>query len=72
METSIIEQLDQSRYNLLKWITFGWGIWYATFILKDVINNPTIIHIAGLLVTEILLYFSVLAFLISSLIYNRN
>ena len=46
METSKIEQLDKLRYNLLKWTTIGWGIWYGTFILKDVINNSTIIQIA--------------------------
>ncbi|HEY3369292.1 MAG TPA: hypothetical protein VGK10_00510 [Prolixibacteraceae bacterium] len=43
METSLIEQLDKSRYNLLKWCTIGWGIWFGTFILKDIINSPTII-----------------------------
>jgi hypothetical protein len=46
METSIIEKLEKSRYNLLKWTTIGWGIWYGTFILKDVIDNTAIIQIA--------------------------
>lgn len=46
MGTSIIEQLNKTRYNLLKWTTIGWGIWYGTFILKDVIDNSTIIQIA--------------------------
>ena len=46
METSIIEKLEKSRYNLLKWTTVGWGIWYGTFILKDVIDNSAIIQIA--------------------------
>jgi hypothetical protein len=46
METSIIEKLEKSRYNLLTWTTIGWGIWYGTFILKDLIDNSTIIQIA--------------------------
>ncbi len=46
METSIIERLNRTRYDLLKWTTIGWGIWYGTFILKDVIDNSTIIHVA--------------------------
>jgi hypothetical protein len=46
METSIIEKLEKSRYNLLTWTTIGWGIWYGTFILKDVIDNSAIIQIA--------------------------
>ena len=46
MQTSIIEKLAKSRYNLLKWTTVGWGIWYGTFILKDVIENRIIIQIA--------------------------
>ncbi len=46
MGTSMIEKLEKSRYNLLKWTTIGWGIWYGTFILKDVIHNTTIITIA--------------------------
>jgi len=32
METSLIERLDKSRYNLLKWTTIGWAIWFATII----------------------------------------
>jgi len=43
METSLIERLDKLRYNLLKWCTIGWGIWFGTFILKDLINSPAII-----------------------------
>jgi hypothetical protein len=46
METSIIEKLEKSRYNLLTWTTIGWGIWYGTFILRDVIDNSAIIQIA--------------------------
>ena len=46
METSLIEQLDKSRYNLLKWTTIGWGIWYGTFISRDLINNPMVVQIA--------------------------
>lgn len=46
METSLIEQLDKSRYNLLKWCTIGWGIWFGTFILKDLIDSPVILGAA--------------------------
>lgn len=144
METSSIEQLEKTRYNLLKWLTIGWAIWFGTFILKDSVQNHTIIgaastvgalgwiifiinlikflklkrelgwdkkaekalndelhqlnmhksfqigfgvviwttafflgfaeftEIKALLVTEITLYFGVLAVLISGLIYNRD
>ncbi len=43
METSLIEQYDKSRYNLIKWLTLGWIVWYGTFIAKDLINNKLII-----------------------------
>ncbi len=43
METSIIEKLDKSRYNLLKWFTVGWTIWFGGFILKDLISNKLIL-----------------------------
>ncbi|MGE5394112.1 MAG: hypothetical protein ACM3P1_05160 [Candidatus Saccharibacteria bacterium] len=46
METSLIEKLDKSRYNLMKWITIGWGIWYATIIGNNVIHGHIIIQIA--------------------------
>jgi len=46
METSLIEQLNKSRYNMLKWITIGWGIWYATLIAKNEIHGNIIIQIA--------------------------
>jgi hypothetical protein len=47
METSIIEQLEKSRYNLLKWLTIGWAIWFGTFILKDSVQNHTILGAAS-------------------------
>lgn len=47
METSIIEKLEKSRYNLLKWLTIGWAIWFGTFILKDSVQNQTIIGAAS-------------------------
>ncbi len=43
METSMIEKLDKSRYNLLKWFTIGWTIWFGGFILKDLISNKLIL-----------------------------
>ena len=39
----MIEKLDKSRYNLLKWFTVGWTIWFGGFILKDLINNKLIL-----------------------------
>jgi len=47
METSIIEQLEKSRYNLLKWLTIGWAIWFGTFILKDSVQNHFILGAAS-------------------------
>ncbi|MCK9206499.1 MAG: hypothetical protein M0P66_05245 [Salinivirgaceae bacterium] len=42
METSLIEKMDKSRYNLIKWLTIGWTIWFGTYIAKDWINNRLI------------------------------
>ncbi len=39
METSLIEKLDKSRYNMVKWFTVGWAIWFGGFILKDVMSS---------------------------------
>ena len=39
METSMIERVNKLRYNLLKWSTIGWGIWFGTFTLNDIIDN---------------------------------
>ena len=46
METSTIEQLDKSRYKLLKWTTIGWSIWFGAYILKGFIKEPVIINLA--------------------------
>jgi hypothetical protein len=43
MKTSLIEELDKSRYNLIKWFTIGWTIWFGGFILKDLIRNKLIL-----------------------------
>lgn len=47
METSTIEKLEKTRYNLLKWLTIGWAIWFGTFILKDSVQNQMIIGAAS-------------------------
>lgn len=39
MATSTIEQLDQFRYNNIKWFTISWAIWYGAFIIKNVLTN---------------------------------
>jgi hypothetical protein len=44
METSLIEKLDKSRYNLIKWFTLGWSIWFGGFILNGLISNK-LLHI---------------------------
>ena len=40
MEVSLIEK---ARYDTLKWLTVGWGVWFGLFILKDLILNKIII-----------------------------
>ena len=47
METSLIEKLEKTRYNLLKWLTIGWAIWFGTFILKDSVQNHVILGVAS-------------------------
>jgi hypothetical protein len=52
METSLIEQLDKSRYSLIKWLTAGWTVWFGSFIIKDLIDSKVIVGtmlVAGLI-----------------------
>ena len=49
METSIIEKLDKSRYNLLKWFAVSWALWFGTFIIKGVLNNSIVIGVVVLI-----------------------
>lgn len=49
METLLIEQLDKSRYNLQKWGTIGFGIWFASIILNNFMDNVLINLFAALL-----------------------
>ena len=49
METSIIEQYDKKRFNLIKWLTLGWALWFGAYIIKDLINSKTIFGIILLL-----------------------
>lgn len=39
METTLVEQYDKLRYNLIKWLTVGWAAWFGTYILTDFIND---------------------------------
>lgn len=39
METSKIEQLDKLRFNLLKWLTIGWAIWFGSYVFKNLIQQ---------------------------------
>jgi len=43
MKTSLIEQLNNSRYNLIKWLTIGWSIWVGTYVAKDLIEYQLIL-----------------------------
>jgi divalent metal cation (Fe/Co/Zn/Cd) transporter len=43
MEMSLIEKMNKSKYNLIKWFTVGWTIWFGGFILKDLIFNKIIL-----------------------------
>lgn len=38
----MIEKLDKARYNLMKWLTLGWAVWFGAYILKDLINSKFI------------------------------
>lgn len=42
METSRIEQLNKLRFNLLKWLTIGWAIWFGSYVFKNLINQPAV------------------------------
>ena len=42
MEISLIEKLDKSRYDFMKWCTIGWTIWFGTYILRDFIPTPEV------------------------------
>lgn len=45
MGTSKIEQLDKLRFNLLKWLTIGWAIWFGSFVFKNLINQQMVTSI---------------------------
>lgn len=49
MKNSTIELLDYSRYNIIKWFTLGWSIWFGCCILKDFINHPIFIGVSTLI-----------------------
>jgi len=38
----LIEKMDKSRFNLLKWLTIGWAIWFGTYILRDWLDDKLI------------------------------
>jgi hypothetical protein len=42
MEMSLIEQLDKTRFHLVKWLTIGWGIWFGSYILKDIVGSKLV------------------------------
>lgn len=42
MKPTIIEQLDKSRYRLVKWMTIGWALWFGFYIIKDHINSKIV------------------------------
>jgi len=44
-----MEEVNKLRYNLLKWFTVGWTIWFGGFILKVLIQNKIILVIIMLI-----------------------
>lgn len=56
METSSIQKLDKSRYNLIKWLLISWILWFGGFILKDFISN----RLVELIINIIALFGSVM------------
>ena len=44
-----MEEVNKLRYNLLKWFTVGWTIWFGGFILKGLIQNKIILVIIMLI-----------------------
>lgn len=74
METSLIEKLDKSRYNLIKWFTLGWSIWFGGFILKGLISNKLLINIIAFigLIGAIIYAINLLRFLKIVKIVNAN
>jgi type IV secretory pathway VirB6-like protein len=49
MKPTIIEQLDKSRYRLVKWMTIGWALWFGFYIIKDHINSKIVFGLLLLL-----------------------
>jgi|WetSurMetagenome_2_1015567.scaffolds.fasta_scaffold1191816_1 hypothetical protein len=49
MENTLIEKFDKSRYNMLKWFTVGWTIWFGTYIVRNFIGNNRIIGVIALI-----------------------
>jgi len=60
MENSLIEQFDKARYNMRKWFTVGWAIWFGSNILQDYL----------LVINRIIFVFVVFAGLIGSIFFS--
>ena len=43
MEKATIEYFDKLRYQLVKWMTVGWGLWFGVFIINDYYTNKIVI-----------------------------
>jgi len=60
MENSLIEQFDKARYNMSKWFTIGWAIWFGSNIIQDYL----------LAINRLLFIFVVLAGLVGSIFFS--
>ena len=49
MKNYTVEELDKSRYNMILWLTIGWGIWYGSIIMKITILNSPLIDILSVI-----------------------
>ncbi len=49
MSISIIEKYNRSRYNILKWFTVGWAIWYGRYLMTNFTQDKTILAISAII-----------------------
>ncbi len=49
MENSRIERLDKSKYNMLFWMTIGFGLFFGETILKEFLNEKNTLMIVRFL-----------------------
>lgn len=47
MKISTIEKADKSRYNIIKWFTIAWALWFGSFILLNFITSKILFFITS-------------------------